>query len=61
MLVIELATGEKRRVLEGGGIYSPGYWSPDGRYLTAMDECSNINQHLLLLDVTTGEARDPAA
>ncbi len=58
ILVLNLATGEKHRLLEGGGIYSPGYWSPDGRYLTVTDERSNINQRLLLVDVTTGESRE---
>lgn len=58
ILVLDLNTGETRRLLEGGGVYSPGYWSPDGRYLTITDECSNINQRLLLVDVTTGESRE---
>jgi dipeptidyl aminopeptidase/acylaminoacyl peptidase len=57
ILVLDLASGEQRRLLEGG-TYAPGYWSPDGRYLSVSDECSNINQRLLLLDVTTGEARE---
>ena len=48
--VMALETGESSRVLSNGRYNGVGSWSPDGRYLLAVDVRSNTDQHLWLLD-----------
>ncbi|MGH2484945.1 MAG: hypothetical protein ACRDHE_02930, partial [Ktedonobacterales bacterium] len=48
--VIALETGEASRVLANGRYNAVANWSPDGRYLLAIDMRGNTDQHLWLLD-----------
>lgn len=48
--VMALETGESSRVLANGRYNIVANWSPDGRYLLAIDMRSNVDQHLWLLD-----------
>ncbi|HEV2404779.1 MAG TPA: hypothetical protein VGR88_04975, partial [Ktedonobacterales bacterium] len=48
--VMALETGESSRVLANGRYNLVANWSPDGRYLLAIDMRSNLDQHLWLLD-----------
>jgi dipeptidyl aminopeptidase/acylaminoacyl peptidase len=51
-------TGETRSIF-GRGMYAvPGYWSPDGTKLTAIEVRSNSNFSIHLIDVETGESRE---
>ena len=58
VLVRDLHTGEDRRLLANGRYNVVVNWSPDGRYLTAVDLRSNTDLHVWLIDVATGEARE---
>ena len=56
--VMALETGESSRVLSNGRYNMVGSWSPDGRYLLAMDLRSNTNQHLWVLDTQNGSIEE---
>jgi dipeptidyl aminopeptidase/acylaminoacyl peptidase len=55
VLVRDLATGELRRVFQGG-LYFPANWSPDGRRLAVVELISNTDTDVYLLDVETRQA-----
>ena len=52
--VLALETGESSRVLSNGRYNAVGSWSPDGRYLLAVDARSNTDEHLWLMDTEQG-------
>lgn len=54
VILRDMATGETRRPLPTGLMF-PAAWSPDGRYLTAIQATSNTNQDIWLHDTKTGE------
>ncbi len=53
----DMRTGATRRVLAGDGLFYPEAWSPDGRYLTALEWITATDYNLHLIDVRTGKAR----
>jgi dipeptidyl aminopeptidase/acylaminoacyl peptidase len=55
VLVRDMQTGEERRVLAGGGNYQGLFFSPDGRYLNAIDFRSNTDIDAVVIDLTSGE------
>lgn len=58
VLVRDLDTGEVRRVYTDGGRMLHGYWSPDGKQLTAADIVVPYAEHIVYaVDVASGEAR----
>jgi dipeptidyl aminopeptidase/acylaminoacyl peptidase len=58
VLVRELESGRVQRVLANGHYNLAANWSPDGRYLCIVDVRSNTDQHLWLLDASTGEIHE---
>ena len=56
--VMDLASGERRVVLEGTGWRTPMSFTPDGRALLVQDDrASMFDAALVLIDLATGEAR----
>jgi WD40 repeat protein len=55
VILRDMTTGETRRPLPSGGIFTPAFWSPDGKFLTIVEETSNTNQLIFLLNVESGE------
>ena len=59
-ILMDLATGEKRVLVEGnetwGQVY-PAAWSPDGTRLACIGFRGNTNQVVLIHDLTTGTTR----
>ena len=53
----DLSSGEARLVCGGGGWFHPGSFSPDGRYLLAIELRGNMDQELWLIDLPSGERR----
>jgi dipeptidyl aminopeptidase/acylaminoacyl peptidase len=49
VLVRDLATGDVRRLYAGGGQVFSGYWSPDGRWLTAVERRGGPSEHVVYL------------
>jgi dipeptidyl aminopeptidase/acylaminoacyl peptidase len=47
VLVREVATGQVKRVCAEGGLVFPGYWSPDSRWLTAIELRSAKSDHVV--------------
>lgn len=58
ILLLDLGSGDMRRVLANGRYNIAVNWSPDGRMVAVADVRSNTNVHLWLLDVATGESRE---
>ena len=56
VLVMDLATGISRRVLEATGQRSVGAWNPHDERVTVIEDHSTSDQRLHLLDLATGEA-----
>ncbi|HEX6818679.1 MAG TPA: S9 family peptidase [Ktedonobacterales bacterium] len=56
--VMALETGESSRVLSNGRRNLVGSWSPDGRFLLALDWRSNLDQHLSVLDTASGSIEE---
>ncbi len=55
----DVATGETRRPFPQGGVFNiPVSWSPDGRYLAAVNLVSNTEQNIYLLDTQTDTVRN---
>lgn len=54
-IILNLETGEEQRPLPPEKVYQPMSWSPDGRYLTAVDIRSNTDLDILLIDTQTGD------
>ena len=60
VIVRELASGEAKAIF-GEGMYAIALnWSPDGRFLLAVDERSNTDTAIHLIDLEKGEAREIA-
>lgn len=57
VLVRDLGTGNTQRVCAGHGYLSPDAWSPNGRYLSAIDFGSNSDTSVYLLEPDTGDVR----
>lgn len=57
----DIATGTVRQVTAGGRIMYPAGFSPDGRYLRAVEHLQNVDQDLWLIDLQTGENRNLTA
>lgn len=61
ILTLDLATGARRRVLEGQGILTAPAWSPAARpgapALVVMEDISSAEQRLHLLDLDNGRLR----
>ncbi|MBX7265705.1 S9 family peptidase [Micromonospora sp. Llam7] len=57
VLVLNVDTGEVRRVHLGGGGTHVGHWSPDGRLLTVVDWLDSSNHRVHLLSVADADAR----
>jgi len=55
LIVRDMQTGEEKRPLPSGKLYQPGAWSPNGRYLTALDVNSNTDLDVIVIDTQTGE------
>lgn len=58
VLVRDLTTGQTQRVLVNGRYNIAVNWSPDGRYLTAVDLRSNTNLHVWLYDTEADTSRE---
>lgn len=56
VLIRDLATGEQRTVLAGGGYYNAAGWSPDGHSVLAVRANSNADTDLFLVDLA-GKSR----
>jgi dipeptidyl aminopeptidase/acylaminoacyl peptidase len=56
VLVMELATGARTRVLHGPGVVTVPSWSPDGTRLVMIEDFSSIDQFLWIIEVATGMA-----
>lgn len=56
VIIRDMATGDTTRPFPSGdGLYVPITWSPNGRYLLAIQSRSNTDQDIHLLDTQTGE------
>jgi dipeptidyl aminopeptidase/acylaminoacyl peptidase len=51
VMVRDVRTGKTTRVLYGDGLYYPESWSPDGRYLVAVEWITSTDYNLFLIDV----------
>lgn len=49
-------TGEDKRIVDYGGLYSPAHWSPDSTRFLALDVKSNTNMDIYVVDVASEEA-----
>ena len=56
VVALQLAGGERRILLGGGGNHFAHSWSPDGSKVLAGLFRSNMNQELFVIDVASGEA-----
>mgnify|MGYP001121402233 CR=1 FL=1 len=54
----EVSSRESRRVLGDGGIYSFGYWSPDGIRATVGEDTGADDTNIHLLNMRTGEKKN---
>lgn len=52
--VMDIATGEETRVLEGDGHFAPVAWSPDGKHLAVIEMRGSLDIDLHLLEIATG-------
>jgi dipeptidyl aminopeptidase/acylaminoacyl peptidase len=52
--VLDLATGAQRLVFAGDGILKAMGWSPDGAKIALLDDFSNGDQRLLIVEASTG-------
>ncbi|MGZ6392187.1 MAG: TolB family protein [Ktedonobacterales bacterium] len=58
VLVVDVATGERRRVTHDAVDYTTPQWSPDGAWLAAQVPNRNgMHSQLALIEVATGETR----
>lgn len=57
VILYDLKTGEKRRLVQGSALYAFGGWSPDGKRMVAVDVKSNTNSDFYLVDVKTGGSK----
>jgi dipeptidyl aminopeptidase/acylaminoacyl peptidase len=60
IVIADLDTGAERQLLTGAAWHVAGGWSPDGTQLAVMRVLDNTNQELLIVDPSTGEAREIA-
>ena len=58
VFVRDVETGETRMVLGEMGFCYPGYWSPDGRFLTCGEVRSNSDSTIYLVDLESGDSRE---
>ncbi len=56
VIVMDLATGQRKRVLHGPGVVSVPSWSPDGTRLAMIEDYSSTDQHVWLIDIASGMA-----
>jgi dipeptidyl aminopeptidase/acylaminoacyl peptidase len=54
----DVETGETRLLLGELGFSFPGFWSPDGRFLTAVQLRSTSDTSVHLIDVQSGDTRE---
>ncbi|HEY6041198.1 MAG TPA: hypothetical protein VIX58_03635, partial [Anaerolineae bacterium] len=57
-VLLNLETGEERRLIQRDGNFFPAGWSPDGKHLLVGHSLSNTNSDIYLVDVKTGEAKN---
>jgi dipeptidyl aminopeptidase/acylaminoacyl peptidase len=57
VMVRDMRTGKTTRVLAGDGLYYPESWSPDGRYLIAVEWITSTDYNLYLIDVRAKTSR----
>lgn len=55
VILRDMESGETARPVPPLGYGYPGYWSPDGRYLTVGQLVSNTDQNMYLYDTQSGE------
>lgn len=55
VLIRDMQSGEERRVLAGGGNFQSIHFSPDGRYLNAIEFRGNTDIDAVLIDLERGE------
>jgi dipeptidyl aminopeptidase/acylaminoacyl peptidase len=58
VLLMDLATGDTRRLLANGHANYAINWSPDGRWITVADVRGNTDLHLWLIEAATGTAEE---
>jgi dipeptidyl aminopeptidase/acylaminoacyl peptidase len=58
IIVMDIATGERRRLLRGEGQRSVTNWSPAGDRLIVLEDRSSGDQSLFLVDVATGASAE---
>jgi dipeptidyl aminopeptidase/acylaminoacyl peptidase len=56
VMVMDLATGGRTRVLHGPGMVSVPSWSPDGARLAMVEDYSSTDQYVWLIDIASGMA-----
>jgi dipeptidyl aminopeptidase/acylaminoacyl peptidase len=56
IILHNLQSGERTFPMPQDGVYFPGEFSPDGRYLQVIKFLGNTNQDIYLLDTHTGES-----
>jgi dipeptidyl aminopeptidase/acylaminoacyl peptidase len=56
VIVMDLAAGERARVLHGPGMVSVPSWSPDGARLAMIENYSSTDQYVWLIDIASGMA-----
>jgi dipeptidyl aminopeptidase/acylaminoacyl peptidase len=57
VIVRNVETGETSLPLTGDGMYFPSGWSPDGRFLLALEGRSNSNIDIYLIDLANASSR----
>jgi dipeptidyl aminopeptidase/acylaminoacyl peptidase len=57
LYVVDVETGERRRVVESSGHLTPVDWSADGQLLLIQEELDGANQDLHVFDLGSGELR----
>jgi dipeptidyl aminopeptidase/acylaminoacyl peptidase len=58
VLLMDVATGDTRRLLANGNANYAINWSPDGRWITVADVRGNTDLHLWLVEAATGTAEE---
>ncbi|HEX6122983.1 MAG TPA: S9 family peptidase [Ktedonobacterales bacterium] len=58
VLLMDLASGDTRRLLANGNANYAINWSPDGRWITVADVRGNTDLHLWLIEAATGTAEE---
>ncbi len=55
---LDVSSGKTRPILSGGGVFNMGYWSPEAKWVTAVETLSTDDLNTLLVNTKTGEKKN---